>query len=235
MIGCSSSRKIKNSGSLAGVEPANTYAYSDLIESGVSNDGFFIRKLRIVSEIDGNRDSYTANLRKSIDGQWLASIQLLRVEVFRVYADRENVIILDRLGRSANIISWETVTTKYGVTFDQLPALLGDIPRLSRQAQKGINCKELTRFQSGNVKYEILADCSIPRAKEMIISSISTGRTINMRAEEYGLTDGKYYTSVISVREISGAIDLSLFIEDITIPWDGEIEFSIPSGYKIYR
>ncbi len=151
-ISCSSSRKIQNSDT--GAEAGNTmiYEYSDLLRSTISEDGFFIKRLHVVTEIDGKKDSYTANLRKSKDGKWLASIQLLRIEVFRVFADRENVIILDRLGRTAYIVTWEKLASRYGFTYDLLPALLGDIPRLSRQEQREINCNRLTEFQKRKCK-----------------------------------------------------------------------------------
>jgi len=235
VIGCSTSRKVRNSASGAAGEVTTYYEYGDLLRTGVSSEGFFIKKLRIVIDIDGNRNSYTANLRKSDDGKWLASIQLLRVEVFRVFADRESVTILDRIGRKAIIITWEVLAMKYGITYDLLPAILGDIPRIARQAQKDIGCISPTEFRAGSFRYEIVADCNIPRAREMIITSTTFGRTLSVKAEEYSIAEERYYTSVIFVEERSGVMNFVLYVDDLTIPWNGEIDFSIPANYKIER
>jgi hypothetical protein len=113
--------------------------------------------------------------------------------------------------------------------------MLGDVPVISRQAQKQINCNSMTEFQNGDIRYGIIADCEIPRAKELTIVRTQTGQTLYLNAEEYGYVDDRHYTSLLNVQEKSGAFNLSLYIDDITIPWKGSIDFTIPVNYKIER
>jgi hypothetical protein len=101
--------------------------------------------------------------------------------------------------------------------------------------QKEISCINPVRFQTEGLKYEITADCLIPRAKEIVITNATFGRSISIKAEEYGMSEERVYTSVVVVEEKSGAINFVLHIDDLTIPWNGEIDFSIPANYKIER
>ena len=138
--GCSSSRRSRTT-DLSAIEGGSvTYEYRDVLKSNLASQGFFIRKLRLNIDIDGTPQSYTANMRKSTGGEWLASVQLLRIEVLRVYADRENVVVLDRIGRKATVIGWERLKAEYGITYDLLPVIMGDIPELARQSQRDLVC-----------------------------------------------------------------------------------------------
>ena len=235
VAGCSSSRRSRTTDLPDAVGISKTFAYSDLFESNLSAHGFFIRKLRLNIDIGGTRDSYTANLRKSNDGKWLASVQLLGIEVIRIYADSESVIVLDRIGRNARVMVWERLEAEYGITYDLLPLLLGDIPEIARGSQREINCNVPTHFRKGNWKFDIISDCTIPRAKEIVLNVEPGTRVIEMKADEFRTTEEISYTSVISVREINGAFDVEMLINEIMVPWNGDIEFSIPTNYKVER
>jgi len=233
LSGCSATRKSRSDQSDRVDAAGVIYTYGDLQKNNISGDGFFIQKLRMDVSLGGVKDSYTANLRKSSDGQWLASIQLLRIEIFRVYADEKNVIILDRIGRKATILEWPELTEKYGITYNLLPLLLGDLPEAGRNSKMKLACDSYSDVNLATIKLAVMADCNAPRASQVVYVDGKYGRDVHMTTEEIKTAGNYFYSSVVRLSEGTSGVSVRMRIDEITVPWEGKITFSVPTNYKI--
>jgi hypothetical protein len=236
MAGCSAARKSRSRLPVDGDAAAGWYTYSDLYNSNVSNDGFFIRKIRLELLTEGQSNRFTATLRKDSEGRWLASIRSFAgIEVIRAFADKDKVVLLDRLGRNALTLSWMEMTNQFGLTYDLLPILVGDVPQGAVRDRKRVSCGESFFLNPQGLDITLSPDCNVMRLETMIAKEGNFGREISVFAGDYKEIDGRAYSSFIQVREKEELFHVKIFIDDIEIPWSGEIEFSIPSNYKTNR
>jgi hypothetical protein len=236
LTGCSAARRGRTGKTAADTAAAGLYLYSDIIGNNISEWGFFISKARVEIITDGSRDRFTASLRKSSDGKWLASIRSFAgIEVVRAYADREHVVILDRLGRTATVLNWSEMKSNYGLSYDLLPVLVGDLPEMRNQSRIRLRCDSMSDFSAGTLFVTMLTDCSRMRPATMILRDTGNGREITVQTEQYSSVGGVDYSSVIEVRERSGLFHVKMNIDNLELPWKGEVEFSIPSNYRRNR
>jgi hypothetical protein len=234
--GCSATRRSRTESADGAADAKGSYLYSDVYENNISNGGFFIAKARIEILIDGTSERFTASVRKDKGGKWLASIRSFAgIEVIRAYADTEQVVILDRLGRAATLLTWEEVGRDLGLSYDILPVLAGDLPELNILSRNRLRCSDYTNFPSRNLNMRLLADCSVLRALVIILTDNINGREITVTAGEFSSVGGVDYSSVIEVQEKRGLFHVKLSIDNLEVPWAGDVEFSIPSNYKRNR
>jgi hypothetical protein len=235
MSGCSAARRSKTPGDGA-VAATGSYLYSDIYANNISNSGFFISKVRLEMLVEGSIQRFTASVRKDNSGRWLASIRSFAgIEVMRAYADRDQVVMLDRLGRNATVLGWDELRRNFGLSYDLLPVLVGDIPEMNIEGRSRVKCGSLNRISSGNLNIRLMADCFINRPSTMILTDSVNGREITVTAGQFSSVGGVDYSSVIEVLEKSGLFHVKLNIDNLEVPWIGEVEFSIPSNYKRNR
>ena len=186
LTGCSSARRSRTPGDDA-VVATGSYLYSDIYANNISNSGFFISKARLEILVDGSIQTFTASVRKDSSGKWLASIRSFAgIEVMRAYADLDEVVILDRLGRDATVLGWDELRRNFGLSYDILPVLVGDIPEINIEGRSRIKCGSLNRISSGSLSIRLMADCAILRPSTMILTDSGNGREITVNAGQIG-------------------------------------------------
>lgn len=236
MTSCSTSRKSRTERPESSMVGTGWYRYSDIYNNNISNKGFFVSKAGVEIFMEGNRERFSISVRKDNSGRWLASVRSFAgIEVMRVYADSEQVILLDRLARRATVMNWSELYQDFGLTYSILPVLVGDMPEMRSQSRTRVRCDSMNEYSSGTIDFSMLADCLRLRPGTMVLKEKGNNREITVTAEQFGAIDGLNYTSVIEVREKGGLFHVKLSIDNLEIPWMGEIEFSIPSNYKRNR
>lgn len=235
LTGCSSARRNRTLVDDT-VAPAGSYFYSDIYSNNISNSGFFISKARLEILVDGSIQTFTASVRKDSSGKWLASIRTFAgIEVLRAYADTEQVVILNRLGRAATLLSWDELRRDFGLSYNLLPVLVGDMPEMNIQGRSRIKCASMTDFSNQHLVVRMMPDCDWFRPAAMVLRDRGNGREITVTAGQFSYVGPVGYSSVIEVQEKSGLFHVKLNIDNLEVAWMGEVEFSIPSSYKRNR
>jgi hypothetical protein len=234
--GCSASRRAAGRDDADMGSPSGMIAYSDLHDNNVVGDGLFIRKFRADLRIDGINDRFSGNLRVDNNGVWLVSIRMLGgIEVFRIHADRNEVVVLDRLARTATIFDWKRIERDYGITYEVLPATVGDAPFIDEMKRMKLNCGGVSEVMLMNNSILINADCRLGKISMMTIIDPVAGRELTVEYGAYKNRGSKVLPEEILVAERTGTMVIRLNFEEAETPWNEAIEFEIPSNYRIKR
>jgi hypothetical protein len=234
--GCSFSGAGKSRRSESSVGSFGTTTYGELYSGNITNNGLYIRKISAEIYLDDSRDKVTIILKKDVKGSWLVSIRSFAgIEVARLYADKNEVIVLDRLGRKATVYGWAELEKNYGIAYNLLPFLLGDLPIISGSDRRRIDCNETAILTSGNLIYNIIADCTINKVTTYSVRNSMTGREVSVLTSDFLETGDTRYPSRIELSESLGVFHVKMSIHEIDVLWDGFVEFSIPSNYTISR
>lgn len=225
---------------ISGDEPdpdAGIIMYSDIAGNNIATGGLFVRRGRVESLVDGERDRFTINLRVSADGIWLVSIRSFAgIEIARIHADREAITILDRLSRRATVIGWDELNRQFGLTYSMLPLIMGDVPENRNLLRKRVECAGEVPFSVDWADVIMTTDCSAFKMTTMILRDNAYGREVKIRAEGFRISAGGLaYPEIIEVIEEKGIFFIRIALEDVETGWNGNIDFDIPSGYKIER
>jgi hypothetical protein len=217
--------------------PEGFVLYGDIVDNNITSKGVFVRKGRIESLVNGVRDRFTINLRVSEKGDWLVSVRSFAgIEIARIHADREAVTILDRLARNATIFTWNDINRQFGLTYEMLPAILGDIPENKGLRKKKIHCTNPLLVSVGWADFVVTPDCTQLKVSSMIISDNVFKREVEISLSEFKKSgETEIYPQIVEVMELTGNFSLNIFFEDVVTGWNEEIEFVIPSGYKVKR
>lgn len=211
--------------------------YGDLAANNISGDGVFVRRGRLESFIDGDRNRFTFNIRVSVDGKWLVSVRsFASIEVARIYADKDGVTILDRLGRTATIRSWNSLNREFGLSYEVLPMILGDVPYSRAMVRRRLDCGAEEPLDIGWANLVMTTDCDVFKASSMVIKENSFGNEVRIDGSGFRKTaEGKSYPTIIEVTERRESFNLKITLEDVETRWNGAVDFAIPAGYKIER
>ena len=96
----------------------------------ITESSFRFDRVRVVISEGGETRRVTANIRYSNDGKILVSVRIIAsIEIARIYADEYDIIVLDRLNRIYSTGQTADILAKYGLTWNDLPLLFGDLPQ----------------------------------------------------------------------------------------------------------
>ncbi len=234
--GCSLVRRSATVEADAG-ETGNIVSYSNLVESNIGVPPLFIRRIRGEAYLYGERTRFSANLRANSEGEWLLSIRsILGIEVARIFAGSEGVVLLDRLANIAERYSWNEMANRYGVRFDMIGLLLGDIPANISLASDNIDCdRPLLLSARTGPGYRVHVDCNYGKVRQILVEDAATGSSLTVTVERFTPVNGSYYPFEITVEDDSGTMRLTYRIDDIVTDWTGSFNFAIPSNYTIVR
>jgi hypothetical protein len=217
--------------------PRKHMMYNDILANNIVKSGLYIRKGRVELITGGNRERFTMNLRVSDDGKWLASIRTFAgIEIARIYADKNAVTILDRVGRTATLMEWDQLKRDFGLTYEMLPLLMGDVPEGSMIKRRAIDCSQYLPLNAEWADILLNTDCDVAKVHRFQITDMTFGRKIVIQASGFITgTEGLYYPSSVEIAEESGILNMKLTYEDTELNWKGKIDFEIPAGYRIER
>lgn len=234
--GCSVFRKGMETGEAEPGSLKSAITYRDLLENNISTGGFYIRKASVEAKFEGARERFTTNVRVSQNGEFLASIRAFAgLEVARVYATPDEVIVLDRLGRTANLYSWNKLRDEFGLTYEMLPLIFGDVPEIRNSERRRLDCGMVSGLETGWAFMNIRPDCELVKASTIVLSHKASGREVTLLAADFKVSGDNVYPALVEVSEKGGSFHVKLSIEAIEVPWIGVIDFEVPAGYRINR
>ncbi len=226
LASCTASRKLSVSGKTEGGEERVFLTYGDIQDTGLRGKGFYIRKAIAEIESEGTIEKVSIILKKNSKDEYLASVRTRSgIEGARVLLTRDTLLVNDRINRMLISAKPESLGRLYGFSSWMLPLALGDI-NVGKSGDTPIDCKGNT--MELNIREEKARITYIIECKDYnpIKTIIETGETLGTVTIDFG--DFRKYGSTDFPREIrlsdsSGKFVVSIKIEEVEIPWEGEI------------
>jgi hypothetical protein len=212
---------------------------SNLLEGvekqNITNRNFFIQKAEIEVISDEYNQKFLASIKFNYPDSYLLSFKSKTgIEVARIFITEDTVLINDRFNKRLYFGKPENLKNKYGITYQLLPVILGDLIKSKGKSVDNIICTDnkadISCSLSG-VKIDYVVDC-----KKMKV--ISASQEISLKTN---YTDIKYENFVkagnglvpTKIRVDFNESVISVKIEKIESPWEGTIEFIPGSRYEI--
>lgn len=211
--------------------------FGEVQNQNITNNSFRFDKVKVDAKINGERLRFSGNLRYSKEGRILFSARTIgNIEVARIYIDRENYILVDRINRSYNRGTTATFLKKYGLSWDDLIVVFGDYPA-SFQVGGRLKCKEGIAETSSKVGERMAIfqfDCSNMKMKEIkIIADSFSGESFNATYGDIRKEEDAVYPGIMSVDGSKGNFDVEVSFDRYRT-FEGKISPpSVPSGYDI--
>lgn len=177
----------------------------------LTNKGFRFDRIRVVMDAAGEKRRFTANIKYDQKGTMLVSVRIIAsIEVARIYIDQERIIVLDRLNRIYTTGETETVLKKYGLSWDMVPLLFGDLPDGFASGQR-IKCVSGTAnlmLAKGSDNYTAGFDCN--QGKLINFAGASGNFSVNISFNDF-ISEGKAtFPENVLFREDNSVMEIEL-------------------------
>lgn len=208
----------------------------DVNNRNITKKGFRFDRIRVVMNEGGETRRFTANIRYSNDGKMLVSVRIIAsIEVARIYIDENKIVILDRLNRIYSEGETGSVLAKYGMSWDIMPFLFGDLPSsvVSGERVKCIGGRTNLILNQGSDTYSAGFDCI--RGKLTDLSGASGKYSINLNYSGFEASGNIMYPENIRFMENNGVMTLDLSLSGYS-EYTGIVEpMEKPSRYDTGR
>jgi hypothetical protein len=237
LAGCAGSKKVADQGGVmdrdTGLEELGQTASKNL-----TNTGFFIQKGRISTSNENGRINLYFTMKFKNPDVYLISIRSRTgIEAFRIYLNKDTVLINDRLNQDLLIgepYDFEKIT---GVPAGLLKISIGDLFINKPGIDKDMKCLngelKIDDYYMGLIVKTII-DCNIDKVKTVLLTSGTPDEFINITYSKYKSNEYSIPGRII-INDFRRKIKISLSIEKFVVPWFGEINFIPGKGYKIKK
>jgi hypothetical protein len=177
----------------------------------ITNQGFRFDRIRVVMDSGGETRRFTASIRYDQKGTMLVSVRIIAsIEVARIYLDSERIVILDRLNKIYTTGNTSEVLKKYGMKWDMIPLLFGDLPNgfVSAQRIKCVNGTANLMLEKGDDNYSADFECS--QGKLMNFSGSSGIFSASISFQDFIEEANSVYPQSIFFREAKSVISMEL-------------------------
>lgn len=179
--------------------------------NNLTNHGFRFDRIRVVMDAAGEKRRFTANIKVDQRGTMLVSLRIIAsIEVARVYIDNERVVVLDRLNRIYSTGETDKVLAKYGLRWDMMPLLFGDLPEgfITGQRIRCVSGKADLLLRKGVESYNAGFDCN----KEKLTSFTGSSGiySVNIMFRDFIKEGTTFYPENISFMEERSVMKVEL-------------------------
>jgi hypothetical protein len=232
IYGCSAVKKVEKSGITA--ETSNNVSLTDLKESNISNSDFFITKAEIEVLSNDEKQKFLASLKFKNTGIYLISLKNnAGIEGARIFISQDTILINDRINKKLYYGSPGYVRSKYGISTNALPIIMGDF----------INRKEsqITELECNNNKSEISGTTEEKEIKYVIDCNERKITETKMFHEKEGIVllfskfmniNNKHYPQSIVIKDSKQETEINIKILKIEFKPIEKIEFIPGKDYE---
>lgn len=183
----------------------------EVSSKNLTNEGFRFDRIRVVMEAAGETRRFTANIRYDKNGTMLVSVRIIAsIEVARIYLDKERIVVLDRLNRIYTSGETAVVLKKYGLNWDMIPLLFGDLPN-GLVSEQRINCVGGTAnlmLEKGSDNYNAGFDCN--QGKLISLTGSSESFSVSISFKDFIREGSRVYPENIFFNETKSLIAMEL-------------------------
>ncbi|MCA1757386.1 MAG: DUF4292 domain-containing protein [Bacteroidales bacterium] len=208
----------------------------DVNGRNVTNKGFRFDRIRVVMNEGGETRRFTVNIRSDSEGKMLVSVRIIAsIEVARIYIDKNKIIILDRLNRIYSEGETREVIGKYGLSWDIMPFLFGDLPSGAGSGER-VRCiggKASLILNLGKDSYVAGFDCLLGKLTDL--RGTIENNSISMNFEDFIASGNAMYPENIRFREDNAVMTLDMSLSGYS-EYTGIVEpLEKPSRYDTGR
>ena len=215
--------------------PGNIVFSDEIKKLNLSEYNFKIDKAVINVKTGNEETRLIANIKYNKPGKYLISIRnTTGIEAARLFISSDTVLINDRINKKMFYGSPETLLMKYGISFVNLPALIGDYIGESDE-KKIIKCennKTQIKKLTGNMEITYFINCSKNKLDGILIANNESGDRIEFSFEKFRKINDMTIPGLITVKDIDNELNIVIKIEKIQATELNEIIFIPGKNYE---
>jgi hypothetical protein len=214
-----------------------------LIESiekqNVTVNSFYIQKAEIEITTESGSEKLLASLKFESPDKYLISIKSRTgIEGLRIFLSRDSVLVNDRINKKVYCGSTNKMNLKYGISFSEIPVILGDFVFDTAQDNNVRNCiddnMDIDTYLKGiMIKYVI--DCPKRKLRKTIITNDLNRVGIVILYSDYFKHSAGFMPGLIQMNDPQRKIKIKIRIRKMESPWDGRIDFIPGKQYEILQ
>lgn len=231
--GCASSSRSKNVVSVA--EGRNVTTAESILKNNLTNNNFHIQKaeIRIISE--SRNENVIASLKYSMDGTYLASIRTKSgLEILRIYISNDTILANDRIHRKIYYGSGSFMKTKYGLSTELLPLVLGDFVASENTINTRIDCnvnREILLHRENGRIIRNQIDCRTGKILSTEVLEPDGNRLFTVKFEDFTKANETIYPERIEIIDSNGSM-INIKLNKINFDFSDTLVFNPGAGYE---
>ena len=214
-----------------------------LIESiekqNITANSFYIQKAELEVITESGSEKLLGSLKFESPDKYLISIKSRTgIEGVRIFLNRDTVLVNDRINKRMYYGSTNKIKLKYGVSFSEIPVILGDFILDTVHDNIITNCIDGrmdidAHLQGTKLKYVI--DCTKGKLKETLIINDLNRAGIAILYSDYFKYSTGFMPGLIQMNDLQRKIKIKIRIKNLESPWNGKIDFIPGKQYEILQ
>ena len=208
-----------------------------VISNNISKSGYFVRKASIDVFSGGQKESIVATLKYSKKEEYLLSLRSKTgIEFARAYIGRDSLLINDRINKILYSGKTDYLEKKFSLPAGLLPLILGDFliaGAIGNEDTICMNGKLDYHTQINRNKIYSVIDCRINKVIKSVVETGNRNERINLEYSDFKRSGSFLYPGKIGINGLPGEVGMSIEINNIEIPWLGDMTFIPGNRYEI--
>ena len=237
--GCSAFRIASNKNNLSTINLSADEILKSIKNKNLTSGSFYIRKAEFKILSEEGTESGLGSVKFEFPDKFLISIKSVGgVEAARIFVTKDTVLINDRINRKLYYGSSKYLKTKYGITADIFPLVIGDY--LNENVIRGneILCEDGKFHIRGEVKgigIKYVIDCKSGKSILAVPEKNSNEVELEIRYDNF-LDEGDIITpGRIKITDSYSKTTIEIRIHNIESPWEGSVEFIPGNRYELIK
>lgn len=233
LTGCSASRKLSRS---AGNNVSSgKFTVKDILDRNITSGNFNISKSEILIKTNDLNEKFVAGIKYEYPGKYLITLRTnLGIELARIFITSDTILANERINRVLYYGKPSVLAYKYGIPFEIIPVILGDLVINEDNAGNLVECsgekKNLEGVVAGRkILYNI--DCRKKKISGSLVEGSGGRDTAYVRYSDFMLSGNLIVPSKIEISNGGSESMITLEIDKIE-PWEGKIEFIPGNRYN---
>lgn len=232
---CTALRRSGRDSSEPGVSFDARRLMKEVMAENLSDRDFRMDRVRVVASINGDTYRFSGNLKFSKEGKLSFSARTIAgIEVARIYMDMNEIIVADRINRIYSTGSTVTLMERYGLKWDDIVVLFGDLPPTVQVAGR-TNCYNNSTsidVETGGRKITFVVDCAKKKVTGISVGASPGNDNFIASFTDMMMENGATYYSNAEISDGVGNMNLRINFGRYGL-LDGEIKPpSMPGSYE---
>jgi hypothetical protein len=232
IYGCSAVKKEEKS--RITTETSNIVSLTNLKESNISNNDFFITRAEIEILNNGEKQKFLASLKFKNPGIYLISLRnKTGIEGARIFISKDTILINDRINKKLYCGSPGYIKIKYGISTSTLPVIIGDFIDGKENQITELKCNNNRSEVSGineekEIKYTV--DCRERKISETKMINETEG--IVLLFSKFIDNNKKHYPQSIKIEDSKQETEINIEIQRIEFNPIEKVDFIPGKDYE---